>query len=1018
MRPLHLFIQAFGPYADVVELDFRQLRDISLFLIHGPTGSGKTTILDAMCFALFGAATGQDRKPGDVRSHFADEKTLTKVAFEFALGEATWRVSRVAAHPRPGGGVAKPTQATLERIAADGTTDLRASRVREVDSELSTLLGFQLDQFRQVVLLPQGEFRRLLVADSAAREKILEVLFNTELYRRIERELERAGAALRREAAEARTGVEALLRGSDAESVEALRESQKQAQSHHAELVTRAKILRETAAVASEHLSKAQKIATAFAERTAALAALQKLEGQVPSTACQRDEVKMARLAQGLEAGAERWSNAVAALGRETARRVAADARQEKSNNQLQQSLVALAAENARASEREEAETRRRFLEKAKLDAIRLRDTRAEVAAADTRLADATGAVGLCGRGISYAEGRVDAADKAAKPLRVQVGEIDKLRAQVADLRRIQATLTDLESARSFLMRQLVESGGAREAEARAETALVAAQAAESQMQHRWEQGQAAHLAATLSTDEPCPVCGSVEHPSPAVGGADVPDQRMIEDARRAVAAAHKALDASRAALAKEKAKEESQRASVKTLERTLGEDAGLALEEVRARAASATAVLVEAGKADIRLKDLDKERADHLTEATELRAEQTAAQALVGEEEKKLAASRALAEELVKSVPDDVAHGDVVAMLSEATRRAAQLVRALDEAKTAEATARAAVAGAIAEVEAATTACHEAQVAADSIGSEFEAARIEAGFEQQKDFISARRAVAEVDAMEAVLRRFDESLASARERATRAEAALATDSKDSNATVEPDLEASRNASATAQGALEAGLAEQSRVQEEIRARTQTLDAVGETVAKMEVADRRYRSVGHVANVASGDNGAGVSFVRFVLGSLLDDVLAAATERLLRMSQGRFELVRAGARRDRRRAGGLDLEVFDAHTGVERPASTLSGGESFLASLALALGLADVVQSHSGGVRLETMFIDEGFGTLDPEALDLAMRALEDLRAGGRLVGMISHVPELKERVGARLEVVSGLRGSTARFVV
>lgn len=182
-------------------------------------------------------------------------------------------------------------------------------------------------------------------------------------------------------------------------------------------------------------------------------------------------------------------------------------------------------------------------------------------------------------------------------------------------------------------------------------------------------------------------------------------------------------------------------------------------------------------------------------------------------------------------------------------------------------------------------------------------------------------------------------------------------------------------------------------------------------------ADKRYRAVGRVAAVAGGANSEGVSFARFVLGAVLDDVLAAATERLLRMSQGRFALVRAGERRDRRRSGGLDLEVFDAHTGMARPAATLSGGEGFLASLALALGLCDVVQSHTGGIHLDTIFIDEGFGTLDPEALDLAMRALEDLQAGGRLVGMISHVSELKERVGARLEVSAGRRGSTARFV-
>ncbi|MFN2428268.1 MAG: SbcC/MukB-like Walker B domain-containing protein, partial [Candidatus Binatia bacterium] len=233
-----------------------------------------------------------------------------------------------------------------------------------------------------------------------------------------------------------------------------------------------------------------------------------------------------------------------------------------------------------------------------------------------------------------------------------------------------------------------------------------------------------------------------------------------------------------------------------------------------------------------------------------------------------------------------------------------------------------------------------------------------------------------------------------------------------------PDLEAVRTAAAAARSAQETALAEHSRTNEALAATRRTLAAVRDGAARIADAERRYRAVGRVAGVASGGNTAGVSFARFVLASLLDDVLAAATQRLVRMSQGRFELVRAGGRRDRRRGGGLDLEVLDAHTGVARPAATLSGGESFLASLSLALGLADVVQSHSGGIRLETMFVDEGFGTLDPEALDLAMRALEELQTGGRLVGIISHVPELKERVGARLEVVPGRSGSSARFVI
>jgi len=168
--------------------------------------------------------------------------------------------------------------------------------------------------------------------------------------------------------------------------------------------------------------------------------------------------------------------------------------------------------------------------------------------------------------------------------------------------------------------------------------------------------------------------------------------------------------------------------------------------------------------------------------------------------------------------------------------------------------------------------------------------------------------------------------------------------------------------------------------------------------------------------VAMGKNRYGLTFQRFVLGALLDDVAVAATGRLKLMSRGRYHLQRTMDRARSNAAGGLELEVFDTYTGVARGVATLSGGETFLASLSLALGLADVVQSYAGGIHLDTIFVDEGFGTLDPEALDFALRALIDLQKGGRLVGIISHVPELKERIDARLEVQPAEKGSTACF--
>ena len=191
--------------------------------------------------------------------------------------------------------------------------------------------------------------------------------------------------------------------------------------------------------------------------------------------------------------------------------------------------------------------------------------------------------------------------------------------------------------------------------------------------------------------------------------------------------------------------------------------------------------------------------------------------------------------------------------------------------------------------------------------------------------------------------------------------------------------------------------------------------AVDSRLAEIGALDGEFGIVGELAEVA---NDRAMTFERWVLAALLDEVLAAASQRLVRMSRSRYLLRRDTDQRDKRRAGGLDLVVFDAHTGAERSVASLSGGEGFLASMSLALGLADVVQAHAGGIRLDTVFIDEGFGSLDPEALDLAYQTLVDIHSEGRLVGVISHVPDLKERIDARLEIKPGTRGASARFVL
>ena len=204
----------------------------------------------------------------------------------------------------------------------------------------------------------------------------------------------------------------------------------------------------------------------------------------------------------------------------------------------------------------------------------------------------------------------------------------------------------------------------------------------------------------------------------------------------------------------------------------------------------------------------------------------------------------------------------------------------------------------------------------------------------------------------------------------------------------------------------------------QVRVWENLFEDLGQLAGEIRQLEGQYGLLGRLADVANGDNSRRMSFQNFVLSALLDDVLVEATRRLHHMSKGRYRLRRVDVAPDRRKQHGLEMEVEDAYTGRSRPVATLSGGEGFQAALALALGLADVVQAYSGGIRLDAVFVDEGFGSLDPEALELAVNTLIDLQKSGRLVGVISHVPELVERIDVRLQVTSGRRGSQARFVL
>ncbi len=877
MRPLRLVLQAFGPYAGCETLDFSVLTPGALFLVHGATGSGKTSILDGICYALYGESSGLERGPREMRSHHAPADLLTEVSLDFALGSRRLRVQRIPEQERPkksgSGTTTQKADATLYRLDDQGQeAEVLATGSSGVGQEIEKLLGFAGHQFRQVVVLPQGGFRQLLSADSKDREAILERLFATQHYARIAETLKRRAQALESDARTTRSQCTTLIEPL-ARSLELPLEPRPTPEQIDAGL----RALRERLDVAKERAEQSDKDARrAEAEHTQAEQVQKRLDALTASRqkleALEAHRTAFGAVRSALEAARRAEPVAVPAGLRDAARvaRTRATERAAKARTKLPELAKDLEDATARKA-REDAPEAQARREQASTDVARLEALAPKVERLD---------------------GARERQRKAAQKLQ-QAQEA--LQQATSEQDRLQGELEDLRA--------------------------------------RHARGVAHRLAQHLTDGAPCPVCGALDHPSPAP-----PDAASVSDAQ---------LDAATVALREQ----ERRRAEAERWAR-----------ERQADAAKAQTMLEEM------LADLGE-----LAKGADSRASLDAALAKARGERDRLVADFKQAQEAASKAEKDHALAKQ-------------------------------------EAEGATQALKDADVELVKQEAELQQALDEAEFAGEAAWQAARLPRREAERKAQELRTYESDLAGATARhevATREAAGLAP----------PDLEALRTARQQYSARARAHLEEVGTLRERLEGARTGQQRLRELEQQLEESERLYGVLGPLSTTASGANEQRISFVRFVLAALLDEVLAAASERLLRMSSTRYRLLRREEVKDHRSHSGLELDVDDAWTGEPRATTTLSGGEGFQASLALALGLADVVQRHAGGIRLDALFVDEGFGTLDPEALDHAIDTLLRLKEGGRMVGIISHVPELRERIDVRLEVTATPQGSHARFV-
>ncbi|SMQ75069.1 exonuclease SbcC [Plantibacter sp. VKM Ac-1784] len=1069
MRLHRLTLQAIGPYAGEHTIDFVELGRAGLFLLEGPTGAGKSTIIDAIVFGLYGELAGTGASKDRLHSHHAQPGTEPFVELVFETGSGVYRVRRTPAYQRPkqrgAGFTPQQASATLVRLtdpdALAGET--LSTRAQEIGPEISRIVGLTREQFVQTIVLPQGEFAKFLAAGGEERSELLRSLFGTEHYERVakhlveqrrqaQRDIEGAREALGRAiarfagAAELDDARELVAgRGADtpvgmdapaavdAESGDPATDDPSAAdpdldldpdvatlavplEPDSEDLVgdaTRIVAVLECHAAADASTAGEAGVALerARAEHAAAQTLLASIERRAELLTEREllsvDDEPVARLSERIAAAARADTVASALAGAARASVALEDAIASLAAMEEQADEAIVALDDASVTARRESLTVERasmasvlVLEAADADRERaLAALTEELATVDERLAELAGE-----------QTRRDArrAALSSAPERASRAATESTRAarSVERAAERRAVLDRVDAADERLAGLAVEV-------AEAATAAKAAIDVETSLRLRRIEGMAGELATGLRDGEPCSVCGSLSHPAPAVLDGDHPDADAVEAASVARADAEATMQS--AQNTRDIAWAERRRLVEQFV--ALADDPG-DIAAVGSTDASTTATT-----------GFDPVAARAAVDAAAAEAERQHAEAVVVAEEAdaEVAEAGRLAEE----------HLAGVVAVSERTATRATLTERLAAAQRVHEQARAEVAGVL-DGRAASLAELDAMLEAElSSLSLLAAARATVADRRQRDAERAveleaaleragfaDRAAAEAAAMNGVERASAEARVADHLRHTTANAeALASPALAGLAgTAAPDVEATArrlaDAEAAAGTATAAAAVSARRATNAAAAGTalaeaadENADAVREAAAVVRLAD--------VVSATGSENSTKVTLGTYVLLRRFEDVVAAANARLESMSGGRYELVRSDVKEgpSRSQRVGLSLTVHDHRTDRRRDPKSLSGGETFYASLCLALGLADVVTGEAGGVELGTLFVDEGFGSLDPETLDTVMAELGRLSAGGRVVGVVSHVEEMKQRIGERIEVRRLEDGSSTLLV-
>jgi DNA repair protein SbcC/Rad50 len=1041
MKPLKLTMQAFGPYARTETIDFRQLESRTMFVISGKTGSGKTTIFDGISYAIYGKASGEDRNGPDLRSQFAQDDLLTEVSLEFSLRQKTYLITRSPQQEKKkknsDGTTMLGAKAELYLIDENGELQLLASNVREVDEKIKEIMIIDSNQFRQILMIPQGEFRKLLTSDSKDKELILQRLFHTEVYKKVEEKLKEEATVLKKSVEDQVEKRNTALRSIKASENPELKEYIEAGSVNDMLIMPLLKLEIEAMAAKLEQLNLVR------IERQKERDSQQERLFEAQTTLKQLETLEALRLKKENLAGQQENFKRKEAEA-DLAKKAALLATQEQLCHRLKAECDSLTDQAEEISKKIMFFTEK--LAKAELEHQQQLDREPERKAASEHknklenMRDDVMAFASIAKSVDElsqnlhtskqerekAEQTIKAAEERLKSLQAEKEAAEKAQLSLLEndrrLEKLQFELDKLQKKQAHSQKVGIANqtyNQKKEAYNNVKARFEDSKATVIALEQNWLYSQAAVLAASLHEGVSCPVCGSEHHPKPAQASDEfIPTEEDLKAAREQAAKLDKEKSITEKAFIEAEANLNSLTAAAEELTSEIKsfrpdfktDDLTDVIMQIQSDQRN---VQEEQKKIAIKVNSQEKiilemkrfEDGIEKQQKQQKTMEENYHQMVIQYTEK-----RTTLERITQKIPEDMRSIEMFEKkLSDAIRLQEQLDFLLEQARKTYHEAKEHLGTVKARGEDAEKRLKKKNDELNAERDLFKNNMIAQGFENFQLYHQGKKPERDIQLLDTEIRNYREELRSVSDRYDEM-AKMLQDVK------KPDIESLQKEFSN----LNEKIKQADEAYQDLNLKKRDNQAVFEIVEslneQMKVLEERYKLVGHLYEISKGQNTYRITFERFVLAAFLDDILSEANVRLNKMTSGRYRLLRKTDRSKGNVQSGLELLVLDAYTGQERHVKTLSGGESFKAALSLALGLADVVQNYAGGVSLETMFIDEGFGTLDPESLDQAIEALIDIQSSGRLVGIISHVPELKERIDARLEVISTQTGSKTEF--